>query len=235
MKANVMKQLAGAFALVFVFLTSSARAQENVAAAREHFLKGTKAFDLGLYEDAIKEYMSAYQIKDDPAFLYNIAQAHRLAGHDAEALRFYRMYLTRAPDAPNRAQVEARISELRAKPPVLAPPQQPATVVVANEAPRSGRTLRLAGVSLASVGVGALVGGIVAGVFARSESDALTQAGQVPEPWDPSRDAAGRRDQILQGVFLAVGGAGVVGGVTLYLIGHARDRRWTLTSASLLP
>jgi tetratricopeptide (TPR) repeat protein len=229
-----MKQLAGAFTLVFILVTPPVRAQEDVSAAREHFLKGTKAFDLGLYEDAIKEYMSAYQIKDDPAFLYNIAQAHRLAGHDAEALRFYRIYLTRAPNAPNRAHVETRIAELQAKPPAPAPPHHPpaatTTVAVAKEAPRSGHTLRLAGLSLASIGVGALAGGIVAGAFAKSESDALTHAGQVPEPWDPSRDAAGRRDQILQGVFLAVGGAAVVSGATLYLVGHARDRKWTLTS-----
>lgn len=80
--------------------------------ARQHFVQGSKDFDLGLYDDAIKEYMAAYQAKDDPALLYNIAQAHRLAGHSAEALRFYRMYLVKVPDAPNADEVHAKIAEL---------------------------------------------------------------------------------------------------------------------------
>jgi len=80
--------------------------------AREHFIKGSKDFDLGLYDDAIKEYMAAYEAKADPALLYNIAQAHRLAGHSPEALRFYKMFLTKVPAAQNSDEVRAKIAEL---------------------------------------------------------------------------------------------------------------------------
>jgi tetratricopeptide (TPR) repeat protein len=89
-----------------------AHADDARAEAREHFVKGTKSFDLGLYDEAIAEYMAAYKVKPDPALLFNLAQAHRLAGHVADALRFYRMYLTKTPTAPNRSDVEARISDL---------------------------------------------------------------------------------------------------------------------------
>src|SRR5262249_20752976 len=80
--------------------------------AREHYLKGTKAFDLGAYEEAIAEYTAAYRLKNDPALLYNLAQAARLAGHAAEALRFYRVFLTKVPTTPNRDECERKISEL---------------------------------------------------------------------------------------------------------------------------
>jgi tetratricopeptide (TPR) repeat protein len=99
-------------AWIIVSAAATAHADER-AVAREHYVKGTKSFDLGLYEDAIVELMAAYKAKDDPAFLYNIAQAHRLAGHTGEALRFYRVYLIKLPHAPNRDDVEVKIAELQ--------------------------------------------------------------------------------------------------------------------------
>jgi tetratricopeptide (TPR) repeat protein len=89
----------------------AAHADER-AVARDHYQRGTRAYDLGFYEEAIHHYMLAYQAKDDPALLYNIAQANRLAGHAQEALRFYRVYLVKLPRAPNRDDVEHKIAEL---------------------------------------------------------------------------------------------------------------------------
>src|SRR5262245_24916190 len=86
---------------------------DDAGRMREHYLKGTKAFDLGFYDDAIAEYLLAYQAKDSPALLFNLGQANRLSGHLAEALRFYRVYLTKMPRAANRAEVELKIAELQ--------------------------------------------------------------------------------------------------------------------------
>jgi hypothetical protein len=99
--------------VVMVLCLGSASFADERNIAREHFLKGSKAFDLGLYEKAVEEYMAAYEAKDDPALLYNIAQAHRLAGHSSEALRFYRVFLSKVPQAKNRAEVELKINELQ--------------------------------------------------------------------------------------------------------------------------
>jgi tetratricopeptide (TPR) repeat protein len=99
-------------AALSLFASGQAQADER-AAAREHYAKGTKAFELGLYDEAIGEYMAAYKAKDEPALLYNIAQSHRLAGHSAEALRFYRMYLLKAPRAQNRDEVQIKLVELQ--------------------------------------------------------------------------------------------------------------------------
>jgi len=95
---------------------ATARAQDKPVdpkvAAKEHYNKGTSFYDLGRYDEAIKEFEAAYQLKNDPAFLYNLAQSHRLAGHVDEALRFYRTYLRYVPKAPNRADIEAKIKTL---------------------------------------------------------------------------------------------------------------------------
>jgi hypothetical protein len=101
---------------LFIILPAVARAGDDAqtAAARDHYDKATKAFDLGLYDDAVREYAAAYQAKADPAFLFNLGQAHRLAvaSHASEALRFYRTYLKRVSDSPNRELVEQKIADL---------------------------------------------------------------------------------------------------------------------------
>jgi len=64
------------------------------------------------YQEAIEEYQKAYEIGGDAAMIYNIAQAYRLSDQLSEAIRFYRRYLQRSPNAPNREIVERRIAEL---------------------------------------------------------------------------------------------------------------------------
>lgn len=87
--------------------------RHDVAEAKEHYKKGTKAFDLGAYDEAVNEYSLAYRLRDDPALLYNLGQAHRLAQHPAEALRFYRLFLLKLPNASNRAEVQEKVAELQ--------------------------------------------------------------------------------------------------------------------------
>jgi tetratricopeptide (TPR) repeat protein len=99
--------------LTVVVLAVPVRADDNAAAARDHFQRGSKAFDLGVYDEAITEYNLAYRLRDEPALLYNLAQAHRLAGHAADALRFYKIYLTKVPNAANRRECETKIAELQ--------------------------------------------------------------------------------------------------------------------------
>ncbi len=95
-----------------LLLSSSAFAQADAKAAREHYKRGTTLYDLGRYEDAIGEFQQAYEIKDEPVLLYNIAQAYRLSNKFKEALQFYRTYLRRSPRAPNREEVEQKIADM---------------------------------------------------------------------------------------------------------------------------
>jgi tetratricopeptide (TPR) repeat protein len=90
----------------------TARAQEkpdNKAAAKEHYNRGTSFYDLGKYAEAIKEFEAAYQLKNDPAFLYNLAQSYRQADNHERAVHFYKTYLRYVPNAKNRADIEDKI------------------------------------------------------------------------------------------------------------------------------
>jgi hypothetical protein len=99
--------------LSFGVAAAPAHAQDTMS-AKEHYQKGTSYYDLGRYQDAIKEFEAAYQLKNDPALLFNLAQSHRLAGNASEALHFYRTYLRYVPKPPNRAEIDSRIAQLEA-------------------------------------------------------------------------------------------------------------------------
>ena len=101
-----------AVALVLM-LPAAARAEDGTAAAKRHFSSGRKHFDLGEYQQALDDFKEGYRLKDDPVFLYNIAQCYRLLNEHEEAIRAYRSYLNRAPDAPNRDEVERKIAALQ--------------------------------------------------------------------------------------------------------------------------
>lgn len=87
-------------------------ADARTETAREHSGQGDAYYKLEKYGNAIGEYEQAYLAKADPSFLYNIAQCHRLMGHSAEAIKFYRRFLKDAPNAPNRVVAEKHIKDL---------------------------------------------------------------------------------------------------------------------------
>ncbi len=100
------------FLVLLVFAASSVARADDTVSAREHYQKGTSFYDLGRYAEAIQEFEAAYEIKNDPALLYNLAQSHRLAGNSEQALHFYRTYLRYVPAAKNHAEIEDRIKQL---------------------------------------------------------------------------------------------------------------------------
>jgi tetratricopeptide (TPR) repeat protein len=126
---------------------ASASAQES--SARKRFEEGTTLYDLGQYVEAARAYEDAYRIKNDPALLFNIGQAYRLGGDSTAALRAYRSFLRRMPDAPNRSEVERhivtlqkQIDEKAAKPfgPEPEPPPPPPPTVTTTPAPNAAVT-----------------------------------------------------------------------------------------------
>ncbi|HEX6837631.1 MAG TPA: hypothetical protein VF334_13715 [Polyangia bacterium] len=85
---------------------------DDASNAKKFFISGSKHFDLGEYTDALNDFKEGYRLKDDPVFLYNIAQCHRLLNQNTEALRAYKTYLRRAPNASNRDEVERKIAAI---------------------------------------------------------------------------------------------------------------------------
>jgi tetratricopeptide (TPR) repeat protein len=108
-----LKRLIPVVASALFLCAATARAQDKPVdpkvAAKEHYTRGTSFYDLGRYDDAIKEFEAAYQLKNDPAFLYNLAQSYRQAGSHEQAVHFYKTYLRYMPKVPNRADIEEKI------------------------------------------------------------------------------------------------------------------------------
>lgn len=84
-------------------------------AARARFDRAQVLYNLGKLDEAITEFEAAYELDPDPVYLFNLAQAHRLRGNTVRALFFYRRYLDLWRDAPNRAEVQERITALDAE------------------------------------------------------------------------------------------------------------------------
>ncbi len=79
--------------------------------SRIHFEAGRAHFDAGRYEDALEEFMRAYEVSERPELLYNVGLAHERLGNYAEAAdALERFNLSR--DEPDNTLAE-RIENLR--------------------------------------------------------------------------------------------------------------------------
>jgi tetratricopeptide (TPR) repeat protein len=111
---------AGASLLVAVLLAAAPAWAGDVEEAKLHFERAQTAYKLGQYAEAIQDYEAAYRAMPDPAFLFNIAQAHRQqyrldkkGFHLHKALSLYKSYLREMPEANNRNTVQKLIEELQ--------------------------------------------------------------------------------------------------------------------------
>src|SRR5262245_53593139 len=96
-------------AAVLVILVQVGRAEAGPTEdARAYADKATAAFALAHYATAAENFEKAFELRSDPALLYNAAQAHRLAGNKERALILYRNYLRIYAKKEKRGEVEAR-------------------------------------------------------------------------------------------------------------------------------
>ena len=86
---------------------------DEISEAKRAFVSGMKHFDLGEYGAALADFKDGYRAKEDPVFLYNIAQCYRMMNQKRDAIRYYRLYVSRAPDASNRSEIDERIAKLQ--------------------------------------------------------------------------------------------------------------------------
>jgi tetratricopeptide (TPR) repeat protein len=85
---------------------------EKRVQAKDHYEMATRLYDVGKYGEAIAEYEQAYLLIEDAALLFNIGQAYRLWDRPEDAIRAYKNYLRRRPEASNRSDVEKKIADL---------------------------------------------------------------------------------------------------------------------------
>jgi hypothetical protein len=87
------------------------RAQKE---ADQHFKRGVALFNDAKYVEALAEFQRAYEIAPHPLVLYNIAACHRQLSHYADAVAFYRRFITEGKGVVPAARLTAAQSELDA-------------------------------------------------------------------------------------------------------------------------
>jgi tetratricopeptide (TPR) repeat protein len=174
--------------------------QDRTEEAKGLFNAGRAAFDSGRYADSLDYFQRAYAISGRAGLLYNIGLAYDRLREDERALDAYDQYLTHAPDAQNRVEVETRAAAIRAalarRQPAEAAAPTPAETAAAATAPApvataatsepTPRADRETSSGLLSqwwfwVAAGVVVaGGVTAGVLVASSGD------DEPDPIAPS-------------------------------------------------
>jgi tetratricopeptide (TPR) repeat protein len=219
-----------------------------------HYDKATRAYDVQKYDEAVIEYQKAYEIGGVPAMLFNVAQSYRLANQLEEALRFYRRYLQRSPNARNREDVERKISELektveerrkaaeaaaaRATP--IAPrPVTPVTQPVAVVRDEGMGATRVAGIVVASVGAAGLITAAITGKLASNRASDLESAAMMHATFDdglPGKESNGKTYNTVAIVSAIAGGAAVITGVLMIVLsGGSSSSTETARQSMLTP
>jgi len=111
--------LAAAITLATVGGPSSAEAQRStldearIAQAKKAFAAGSRAYQQGDFDTALRRFRQAYDLTESPDLLYNIATVSDRMRRDEDALRAYEGYLEARPASADRPHVESRIEVLR--------------------------------------------------------------------------------------------------------------------------
>jgi hypothetical protein len=95
-------------------------------AAREAYARGQELFREGRFAEAEAAFRGAYEMIPLPVVLLGIAEAQERQDNIVGTVETLERYLAERADAPDRAQVEERIGQLR---------QRPATLVISTSPP----------------------------------------------------------------------------------------------------
>jgi hypothetical protein len=244
-----MRDVARLFLLSAVLLSSSQASAANPRASLERAAK--KACLAGDPGKGVELLAELYVETNDITWIFNQGRCFEQNRRYEDAIGRFREYLTKGGEdlpASDKAaaqqhietcqsylpKTEPRPAEILQPPPAvpLVPPPAPSAPPVAtleDSSPATasqGRGLRIAGVAVGAVGVAALAAAVVLNVKANSMADDLNQ----PTGYD--RDKASERSTYatMSWVGYGVGAACLVGGATLYYLGH-RSR----SSVAVLP
>lgn len=188
---------------------------QKKAEAKALYEKGLSHYNLGEFDQAIAAFRAAYAISSAPGLLFNIAQSFRLKKDYEQAVYFYTTYLRLRPDAPNRADVEARLQEMQEaideqkKQPSKAPigtippdgvttttttttPTGATTTTTTEPAPQvetgtKSQSLITAGYVTAGSGAALVVTGVIFGMMARSAEKDLNSLSDDHGTWTPEQ------------------------------------------------
>lgn len=85
-----------------------------VAKARAQLLfeKGANAYRDGHFYEAVDIFLETNRLYPDPKLSFNVGKAFEGLGNEPGALRYYREYLRRLPQAPDKKDVDAHVRQL---------------------------------------------------------------------------------------------------------------------------
>jgi tetratricopeptide (TPR) repeat protein len=199
---------------------------------------------------AIELYLEAYEIVPLPTLLSNVGTEYQADNKPVEALKYFCMYLDKDPNGPLQTYARGQARQIQddlghealalcATPPAPTAPR-PTEQTAATETRRDseelgvtkparrrgdpGTGLKVTGLVAVGLGVAALGGGLYFGNRARTISDDISMW-PMNTPWPDDiadYEAEGARAEQLQIVGLAVGGALVVSGAILYVVGRSK-------------
>ena len=186
--------------------------------------------------------------------LYNIAQAYRLADQPGEAVRYYRRFLQRMPNAKNRDDVERKIADRRSSPssagrssrsrrrhrpsrrrswrstpPVAPPVTPPPPLPPPPPPPETSHAGAVVGWSLLAAGV---IADGVAGYEAyraKQKADQLSKDSMMngTKTFDPALETAGKNANIAA-IALGIGGTAVaITGIIVLVTGDSSSSEQT--------
>ncbi|MEM9071238.1 MAG: PEGA domain-containing protein [Myxococcota bacterium] len=92
---------------------------EARAAAREAYGRGQQLYRDGSYEESVAAFEEAYELIPNPIVLLGLAESQERAGDITGTVATFERYLEQRTDAPDRAEIEARVARLRETPAVL--------------------------------------------------------------------------------------------------------------------
>ncbi len=85
------------------------------ADAKARYEQGVDAYKNGHFKDAVDLFLAADRLSPSAPLSFNIARAYEKLGDDSGALRWYRDYLRRAPNAANANEVAANVTRFEAR------------------------------------------------------------------------------------------------------------------------
>lgn len=207
-------------------------------------------FAAGDYEGSAVAFEKAFDASGDPAYLFNIGRVYEEAGNIPKAVEFYDRFVNSKnvaledrklaverlevlrPIADAQKQEEEQAEEPEGaedpvQPEVDEEPTEP-------EGPtKKQKTLRIAGFVTLGVGVAALGAGAGLGVVARNRDESIADEpdiGSKREMADRARSAG-----ITADVLYGVGGAAVVTGVVLVVLGYTKKGKGKADTAMVTP
>jgi tetratricopeptide (TPR) repeat protein len=232
---------------LLLMATPAFAADDTTREAKEHWQKGAAAYDVGRYEEAVKEFEESYRLAPRSAILFDLARTETKLGHEDKAIDYLERYLKSDPDGPDAASVR---SELEARKGAMAARHERARAEAdaalakksAEEAIRSKdlerevqataerraadarkrKIVRISGFTLGVVGLGLVGGGVGLGISAINDGNAVkTGSG----PFSPAKQNEGLAFQNAGIVLDAVGGAVLAAGIALVIYGYRGHAR----------